>query len=477
MGGSGFDPDAIAAAGAEGSDDPFAYESDRAADLERRAGLGLAHVLYEKSPGGIVASARRTARWRDEIEMAADAHGVDPDRMEAMVLLESAGRPEVIAGEDPEGAAGLAQILAGTATDLLDMNVDLARSRALTKRIAKTEAAIARARRRSRSAHPKVRAQALIELRRLPGAEQELRARRAAVDERFDPEAALDGMAKYLAIADERFGRDDLATASYHMGIGNLESVIADYREGAPGEGDPGYAQLFFDSSPLRNEKAWKLLAALGDDSSTYLWRVLAAERIMDLYRTDRAELERLARLQAAKATQEEVFHPAADTTVFATPDDIEAALDDGTLLPLPDGDPYGYAIDPGMGELAPKLGADPSLYRALRPEALATLIYMASRVREINGGKGELNVTSTVRDRRYQDALLDVNDQATAAYSLHTTGYAFDVERKYSGDRQAEAFQFMLDRLRALDVIDYAYEPDAIHITVSDEAAPLLGL
>ena len=33
-----------------------------------------------------------------------------------------------------------------------------------------------------------------------------------------------------------------------------------------------------------------------------------------------------------------------------------------------------------------------------------------------------------------------------------------------------------MLDRLRALAVIDYAVEPAAIHVTVSDQARPLLG-
>ncbi|MCL4288634.1 MAG: hypothetical protein KJ006_13450, partial [Thermoleophilia bacterium] len=463
-GDSGLDPDAVAAAGRDGTDDPFAYEPDRAADLERRAALGVSHVLYEKSPGGIVASARRTERWREEVESAAGEHDVDPGLMEAMVLLESAGRPEVIAGDDPEAASGLAQILAGTATDLLGMKVDLARSRALTRRIAETEAAIARSKKRSRSEEPKARTEALMELRRLPVHERRLRARRAAVDERFDPEAALDGMGAYLEIAGERFGREDLATASYHMGIGNLENAIAAYREETPAD-DLGYARLFFDSSPLRNEEAWALLASLGDDSSTYLWRVLAAERVMDLYRDDRDELARLAELQGAKATQEEVFHPESETAPFAAPGDVQAALGDGTLLPLPDGEPYGYAVDPGMGELAAKLGVEPSLYRALRPEALATLIYMAARVRAINGGKGELTVTSTVRDDRYQRELLGVNDQATAAYSLHTTGYSFDVLRDYSGDRQAEAFQFMLDRLRALDVIDYAYEPEAIHV------------
>lgn len=475
IGGDDFDAARIAEAGrSDGSSDPFAWTPDRNADFERRATLGLSHVLYEKSPGGIVASARRTARWRDEIEAAAGAHGVDPDVMEAMVLLESAGRPEVIAGDDPEAASGLAQIVAGTGTDLLGMRVDLAASRLLTKRIAAVEAQAAKARERTQSSKPKVRAQARRELRRLPARERALRARRAVVDERFDPARALDGMARYLEIAAERFGRSDLATTSYHMGIGNLENVIAAYREETPVE-DPGYGQLFFDSSPLRNAAAWKLLASFGDDSSTYLWRVLAAARIMDLYRTDRAELERLARLQGSKATQEEVLHPESQTKVFATPDEIGAAIDDGTLLRLPGGGDYGYTIDKRMGELGPKLGAEPGLYRALRPEALATLIYMASRVREINGGKGALDVTSTVRDREYQDALVAVNDQATPAYSLHTTGWAFDIERRYSGGRQAEAFQFMLDRLRALDVIDYAYEPDAIHVTVSDQAAPLL--
>ncbi len=477
IGGGGFDAGKVADLGRnDGSGDPFAWEADRSADFESRAALGLSHVLYEKSPGGIVASARRTARWRDEIEKAAAAHGVDPDTMEGMVLLESAGRPEVIAGDDPEVASGLAQIVASTGTDLLGMNVDLPRSRTITKQIARVEAEIAKAKEQARSKKAKVRTKALLKLRKLPGQERTLRDRRAAVDERFDPEAALDGMGEYLEIAGKRFGRDDLATTSYHMGIGNLENVMAAYRETTPAD-DPGYAQLFFDSSPLKNAGAWDLLASFGDDSSTYLWRVLAAERIMNLYRDDRGELERLAKLQAAKSTQEEVFHPESDTETFATPDDIQKALDDDELLPLPDGSDYGYSIDKGMGELAAgaKEGATSSLYRALRPEALATLIYMTSRVQEINKGKGELNVTSTVRDQQYQDALLKVNDQATAAYSLHTTGYSFDIERKYASDRQAEAFQFMLDRLRALDVIDYAYEPDAIHVTVSDEAKPLL--
>ena len=50
----------------------------------------------------------------------------------------------------------------------------------------------------------------------------------ARVDERFDPAKALAGTARYLALARERLGREDLAFVSYHMGMGNLENVLRD---------------------------------------------------------------------------------------------------------------------------------------------------------------------------------------------------------------------------------------------------------
>ena len=68
-------------------------------------------------------------------------------------------------------------------------------------------------------------------------------------------------------------------------------------------------------------------------------------------------------------------------------------------------------------------------------------------------------------------------NREATRHYSLHTTGWAFDVLRSYRSRRQALAFQFMLDRLRTLNVIAWVREPQAIHITASSDADALLGL
>lgn len=421
----------------EGEDarDPYGYDPSRRASFERRAAAGLAHPLYAFPPGGVEATARRVAPFRPQVEAVARRVGVDPDTLEGLVFLESAGRPDARAGDDLEGAAGLTQILAETATNLLGMRVDLARSRRLTRRIARGRGDVAAARRERRR-----------------------------VDERFDPRKALAATGRYLTIALEALGREDLAVTSYHMGIGNLQSVLA-----AHGEGRIPYAQLFFDSSPLEHAEAWDILASLGDDSSTYLWRVYAAREIMRLHRTNPARLAELARLHAAKNSAEEVLHPEPATVVLDGPDEVEAATEAGSLVAL---DPAqlaaaGLRIDRRMGELAELLGHPRERYRALRPEALRVLLDLGRAVRQIGGG-GSLVVTSTVRDRAYQGLLVRRNDQATRRYSLHTTGFAFDVRRRYRDRRQALAFQFVLDRLTALNAIAWVREPGAIHVTVA---------
>jgi hypothetical protein len=372
---------------------------------------------------------------------------MDPNVLEGIVFIESAGNPDVIAGNDPANASGLTQILAQTGQSLLGMKIDLAKSRSLTSRI-----------RKAQKRHKDVR---------------KLQAARRKVDPRFDPAQALAATTRYLAFARGKLGRDDLAVVSYHMGVGNLQSVEAAY-----GKKKDAYAELYFDSTPLVHPAAYRLLARFGDDSSNYYWKVLGAEQIMRLFRTDPGELRRLAMLHGQKATAEEVLHPRDGTQVFGNAEALKKAESSGELRPLPN-DPkrYGFAIDPGMGSYAKRLGEGVQIYRYLRPEALAMLTYIASGVREIGGSKQPLVVTSTVRDQAYQRALLKSNPEATHAYSLHTTGYAFDVLRSYANRRQALAFQFMLDRLTALNLIAWAREPRAIHITVSSAGKRLAAI
>ena len=430
-GGNAFGPGVVVGVAAA---KPFAYDAADRDDYERRAALGLSHVLYAKSPGGVVASAQRTARWRPLIDRVARRHGLDANMLEAIVLLESAGRADARASSDLRSAVGLTQILAETGQSLLGMRIDVKASERLTRGIA-----------RGHRVRPR-------------------EALRRRVDERFDPAKALEATAKYLDFAKGKLGRDDLAIVSYHMGVGNLQRALRAYgKDGIP------YAQLYFDSSPLRHAKAWRILSALGDDSATYLWRVLAARDIMRLYRTDPKALEHEAVLQSHKASAEEVLHPPERTPTYGDPFAIGRARASGELRAIDQTvlTPYGLKLDPGMGALAGRIHQSPRLYRALRPQALAVLQAIGAATRAI-GGSAPLIVTSTVRDERYQHVLAATDDEATTAYSLHTTGFAFDIARTYVSRAQALAFLFVLDRLTARGLIAWVREPGAIHVTVA---------
>ena len=463
---SGPDPDTpvVPAITADGEidpvADPYAYRPDRAETLAERAAFGVAHPLYAFSAGGAPASAVRTAQWRELVEDAAEEAGVDADRLEGLVFLESSGRPDAITPNGLEGAVGLTQILAETGRNFLGMRVDLQESRRLTRQIRRA------ARRGSDS---------VVE---------RLRERRRRVDERFDPEKSLAASARYLTQARERFGREDLAFVSYHMGIGNLESVLRDFsgrREGAIAdvveEEELDWTQVYFDSTPRRHRAAYRRLSTFGDDSSNYFWKVEAGREIMRLSREDPAELQRLTALHTAKASAEEVLHPPQSTERFANPSQLKAAWEREEIIAFPDNPRLtGLRRDRRMGELAARINQRPTLYQGLRPEALAMALYIGAQVRSLSGERA-LTVTSTVRDQSYQALLVESNREATRRYSLHTTGWSMDVARDYASQEQARAFQWVLDRLRVLGVIAWVREPGAIHMTVSEDAEALLPL
>ncbi|MBI5106228.1 MAG: transglycosylase SLT domain-containing protein [Solirubrobacterales bacterium] len=397
-----------------------AYDAGQQQEFEERAAAGLAHPLFEKSPGGALATARRVAALRPLVERAA-GDAWDPDVLEGIVFLESAGRPDATASDDLEGAAGLTQILAQTGSGLLDMRVDVAASKRYTRRLA-------------RATSPRRRAALLAARRR--------------VDERFDPAKALAATVRYLEFAKGELGRDDLAVVSYHMGVGNLQRALRAY-----GDEDVPYAQLYFDSSPAEHEAAWRVLSSLGDDSSTYLWRIRAAQGIMEQFRKDPAKLAERQRLHAAAPSAEQVLRPPG-TPRFAEPADLRTE---------------DLAVVEGRGlRLSRTLAAAPAGNRALRPAALAVLRDLAAGVAEVSG-TGPLTVTAASRDVRSEDE--DPRFDVEAPPSMHTTGYAFDLSRRYRSPAQARALQFWLDRLTALDVIAWVREPAHIHVTVGPRA------
>jgi hypothetical protein len=343
------------------------WDPDREDEFVERATAAHSLVLYEKSPGGVRATARRVERWRALIEERANTSAVDPDLLEAIVFLESAGRPEARAGDDLEGAVGLTQILAGTARDLLGMRADVEASERLTSAIARAEASGKTAR---------------AEL---------LRARRRQVDERFHPGDAIEGAGHYIALAKQRFDTEELAVVSYHMGMGNLETALAAF-----GEEDAGWAEVYFDSSPTDHPRAYRFLYSLGDDSATYLWRVYAAREIMRRHR-------------------------------------------DGSLSERPPGRPAeGEAVDLPDDAGLRCAGEDCTV----ASEAADVARALAEGVRAIAGDDTTLTV-------------------------VRSGGAELEVRRDYPAPGQAEAFQFMLDRMESLGLIRWERDERVIRVTV----------
>lgn len=421
------------------SGDPFAYSADREAEFVSRATAGCAQPLFTKSPGGALATAARVAGLHGAVEAAVRGTGVDPALVEGIVFVESAGRPYAVAGSDPAAATGLTQILASTATSLLGMHVDLATDRRLMAKLAAGGSS--------------------SQVTRLLAA-----LRRA--DDRFDPRRALAATVRYLQQARAKFGREDLAVVSYHMGIGNLHHVLQDYDGG---DAVP-YAQLYFDTAPDHHADAFRLLTSFGDQSSLYYWRVLGAVQIMRLYRSDRAALRRLATLQTAWDSTADVLHPPDQTAAFADPAALSSAYAARTLVPLPrNGAQLGLRYARSMGAAARAVHAPAALYRGLRPPALDLLSELAFRVRALSGSRAPLIVQSTVEDRRYQARLGFENPPAT-------TGYSFALARRYGTRAQASALQAMLDRLQALNLIGWARHFATIDIVVAGDASRVIA-
>lgn len=413
----------------------FRYDPSRAADFTARATAGNGQVLFTKSPGGAVATARRVAAWQPMIRRAVAGTNIPATTLEGLVFLESAGLPDAAVASDPANAAGLTQILPSTATSLLHMRVDVGAARRLLARIA--------------AAHTTAQVSAL-------------RRRLAEVDQRFDPELALRGSVTLLQDSERLFaGRLDLAVVAYHMGPGNMQQILADYDGGTP----VPYAQLYFDTAPDHHQAAYRLLSTLGDDSSLYWWRVLGAEQIMRLYRTDRPALRRLQALETADVAGGSVLHPPGRAPRYRDPAALQAAYGRRALVPLPrNATALGLAYDDTIGAGAKRVGAPRSLYLGLAPRAIRGLIRIAAAVRELSGGVAPLHVAFAVADGHYLSST-GVSDP------MAQTGFGFAIARRYRSGAQAEAFQSVLDRMQSLNLIAWAPVGDRIMVTAATDA------
>ena len=292
-------------------------------------------------------------------------------------MLESAGRPEAQASNDLAGAVGLTQILAETGQNLLGMQIDVAR-RASGSRAGSCAAT---------------------------GSRPALRARRR-VDERFDPAKAIAATARYLQIARQRLGRDDLAVAALPHGHRQPAERARRLRQAR----HPLRAALLRLDAVAPRARPTGSSPSLGDDSSTYLWRVLAAKEIMRLVpRRTRAGSPAAPCSRSRKASAEEVLHPSDRTPAFADPFALGRARASGELAPLDPPRPRprtASASTRAMGELAePRAPVAAPVPRAAPAGARGARGHRHRDEADLAHAP-PLVVTSTVRDQRYQRVL-----------------------------------------------------------------------
>lgn len=126
-----------------------------------------------------------------------------------------------------------------------------------------------------------------------------------------------------------------------------------------------------------------------------------------------------------SSVTMRRVYGDYLDALMLDAYTDLEGALDNSGLVPLPE-DPAAFNLAPrldGPHPIGEKDLDNQSSYVAARPATIGALIEIASRVKS-----GPVEVTSLVRHSHYQDALRATNPNANTAVPTHTLGLAFDI-------------------------------------------------
>ena len=410
--------------------------------LDAEAARGLDRSFFVDSRHGVLADARRVAGWRALALRAAAGSSVDANLLEAIVYAESGGN----AGAVGDGRAGLTQLTPAVARSV-GLHVNSRVSLRLTAEIRwwARHGGYHRARRLARQ--------------------------RARADRRFAPLVELRATVRYVERARRSLGRTDLAVASLHLGVSGLAGTVARF-----GGEDVSYAQLFFGSAPDRRPAVYRRLNAHGAAGYDYYWRVAAAARVLSLYRAHPARLVWEDAQQHRKNSAEEVLHARPVAHEFRGPAQLARAWRRHVLVRIPTDARRTHIRVDRLGGMARTYHARRALYRGLRPGALGVLLIVGRRVHDLAGGP-PLQLTSAVRDDTYQGALEGVNAFAARTYSLHTTGYTFDLSRSTLSRSQERVLRWVLDRLTAANAVAYIEEPYCFHVTVSSRAVHELGV
>ncbi len=268
-------------------------------------------------------------------------------------------------------------------------------------------------------------------------------------DDRLNPERAVPAAANYLARMENKFGGRDWAVFAYHCGEGCISELLPLAQAALGRKTQPTVAGMFFAASPAFHRDLYEALQRhmQRDYSPTYWFRIMRAEQLLNLYRTDRAAFRELAEEYrnpnnpARRANNRLMVWLKSEDTFYRSAHDLRKA--EGLVKAVDDPKLFGFTL--------PKPSADSDLYLQGSPAAIGTLLYIAFETRrlfELHKPRGEHFVPLQVLE------LVSTNDRPAEAGTLlvdpefpeHSTGQVFDIDRSNLPPGERECLNFILD-------------------------------
>ena len=401
-----------------------------------------------------VAGAQRISgpRLQALFREAEQQSGFPASTLAAISYLESWGLPNA---ESPSGPRGIMQISEATARS---MGLRIVRS---TRYRTGTQTRTVRGRKRT------VRT-------RIPYAV-------TVRDERLIPERAIPAAAKYLARLEQKFGGRDWAIFAYHCGEGCV-SYLRSVAEMASGfRSHPlTVARMFFNCSPAFNRNLNDAIQTQmqRDYSPTYWFRVMRAEELLALSRSDADAFRKLADdyrseiTTAPRAPNRLSVWLRANDLAFRSCEDIRS--DNGRRLAKAFDHPdyFGYRLrTSGLGAIGSSDLKNQNLYLQASPSAIGTLSYIAFETRRLFE---EMRTGETFRPLEVTSLVQPVETVATQGSPEvlgHCTGQVFDVEFSRLPRAERECLRFVLDDLGYYGYLGFTEEApgsDSMHIGCS---------
>jgi hypothetical protein len=288
-------------------------------------------------------------------------------------------------------------------------------------------------------------------------------------DERLVPERAIPAAAAYLKRLTNKYSGQDWAVFAYHCGEGCVNSMREMAEQIKDLKGSNTVAKMFFGGDPSHNQEMYRAVQREMDRdfSPTYWFRIMAAQRLLALYREDPAAFKKLVedyRYEpdpAQRAPHRLSVWLKSKDLEFATCEDIKRDEGKRLVRVFENEDFYGFKLRKDM-----MASGDPGnleYYLQASPAAVGTLAYIAFETRRLHAAmkpKGEkfvpLEVTSLVQPVDFAKR----TPRGGRDESLwHCTGQVFDLAFRNMPVGEREALEFVLNDLGWMGYLGFVEE------------------